>query len=122
MTNPSYLILYVNNIQQSVELYQQLLNQKVIEQSEAFALFLLESGSRLGLWRKETVVPKANVAGGSELAFELPTLDAVDQCLAAWQDLGLVILQFPQTMDFGYTFTAQDPDGHRLRVFVRDES
>lgn len=30
---------------------------------------------------------------------------------------GLPMLQTPTTMDFGYTFTATDPDGHRLRVF-----
>jgi hypothetical protein len=28
-----------------------------------------------------------------------------------------MILQPPTEMDFGRTFTAADPDGHRLRVF-----
>jgi hypothetical protein len=28
------------------------------------------------------------------------------------------ILQPPTAMDFGYTFLAADPDGHRLRVFA----
>ena len=36
----------------------------------------------------------------------------------AWAKLGLKILQEPTKMDFGYTFTAADPDGHRLRVFA----
>ena len=31
--------------------------------------------------------------------------------------LGLRIIQEPTKMDFGFTFTAADPDGHRLRVF-----
>ena len=31
---------------------------------------------------------------------------------------GLTILQAPMQMDFGTTFVATDPDGHRLRVFV----
>jgi len=30
----------------------------------------------------------------------------------------LDIIQEPVQMDFGYTFVATDPDGHRLRVFV----
>jgi len=30
---------------------------------------------------------------------------------------GLVIVQAPTEMDFGYTFVASDPDGYRLRVF-----
>jgi hypothetical protein len=27
-------------------------------------------------------------------------------------------VQSPIAMDFGFTFTAVDPDGHRLRVFA----
>jgi predicted enzyme related to lactoylglutathione lyase len=33
-------------------------------------------------------------------------------------DGGVAIAQKPVEMDFGYTFTALDPDGHRLRVFA----
>jgi hypothetical protein len=31
---------------------------------------------------------------------------------------GLPIAQAPTAMDFGPTFVALDPDGHRLRVFA----
>ena len=31
---------------------------------------------------------------------------------------GLPIVQKPTAMDFGHTFVALDPDGHRLRVFA----
>ncbi len=34
-----------------------------------------------------------------------------------WARRGLVIEQEPVTMDFGRTFVALDPDGHRLRVY-----
>lgn len=27
------------------------------------------------------------------------------------------IVQAPEAMDFGYTFSGIDPDGHRLRVY-----
>ena len=37
---------------------------------------------------------------------------------ADWKQRGLPILQEPVQMDFGHTFVAADPDGHRLRVFV----
>ena len=30
----------------------------------------------------------------------------------------LAIAQAPATLDFGHTFVALDPDGHRLRVFA----
>ena len=36
---------------------------------------------------------------------------------ADWKDKGALILKAPETMDFGLTFLAADPDGHRLRVF-----
>jgi len=45
----------------------------------------------------------------------------VDALHADWRERGLAILQDPQMLDFGYTFTAADPDGHRLRVFARGE-
>ena len=34
---------------------------------------------------------------------------------------GVKILQPPTDMDFGRTFVALDPDGHRLRVFAAAE-
>jgi hypothetical protein len=37
---------------------------------------------------------------------------------ADWIACGLRIVQEPVDLDFGYTFTALDPDGHRLRVFA----
>ena len=42
---------------------------------------------------------------------------AVDATHADWKERGLPILQSPTEMDFGRTFVAGDPDGHRLRVF-----
>ncbi len=38
-------------------------------------------------------------------------------------DRGLTIAQAPSDMDFGRTFVALDPDGHRLRVYwLSDEA
>lgn len=34
------------------------------------------------------------------------------------RERGLSIAQAPVAMDFGMTFVALDPDGHRLRVFA----
>jgi len=39
----------------------------------------------------------------------------------SWGDKGLRVMQAPVQMDFGFTFVALDPDGHRLRVFSRSE-
>ena len=55
--------------------------------------------------------------GGSEIGFPVDSDAAVHSTRDAWANLGLKILQEPTKMDFGLTFTAADPDGHRLRVF-----
>ena len=77
-------------------------------------MFALDSGVMLGLWSRHTVEPAATPAGGSEIAV---TVEDVDAVYADWSARGLPIVQEPTDMDFGRTFVALDPDGHRLRVF-----
>jgi predicted enzyme related to lactoylglutathione lyase len=48
----------------------------------------------------------------------VPDAAAVDATHARWAQRGVAILQSPTAMSFGRTFTAADPDGHRLRVFA----
>ena len=43
--------------------------------------------------------------------------DFVDKVVPELQARGLTIAQPPTDMEFGRTFTALDPDGHRLRVY-----
>ena len=49
------------------------------------------------------------------------TLSGLSGSLADWRAQGLRILQSITDMDFGRTFVALDPDGHRLRAYVRTE-
>jgi predicted enzyme related to lactoylglutathione lyase len=72
----------------------------------------------LGLWSKHSVEPAATPPGGHEVAFTVPDADAVIATFADWEKRGLKIAQAPTAMDFGHTFVALDPDGHRLRVFA----
>ncbi|MBC7860514.1 MAG: drug:proton antiporter, partial [Burkholderiaceae bacterium] len=51
-------------------------------------------------------------------AFALADADAVRARHADWARRGLAIIQTPIELDFGHTFVALDPDGHRLRVFA----
>lgn len=65
------------------------------------------------------VEPAATAAGGGgEIAFSVSSRDVVGNLFTDWTQRGLVIEQEPTDMDFGYTFVALDPDGHRLRVFA----
>lgn len=43
---------------------------------------------------------------------------ALDAMHADWTAHGLTFAQAPVRKEFGYTFVALDPDGHRLRVYV----
>jgi predicted enzyme related to lactoylglutathione lyase len=77
------------------------------------------SGIKLGLWTRDTVEPKVAAAnGGCELAFPVSDNAAVDQTHVDWRERGLKVAQPPTDMEFGRTFVALDPDGHRLRVFA----
>jgi predicted enzyme related to lactoylglutathione lyase len=114
MPEPSLVILYVDSPAASAAFYADLFGRRPVEASATFAMFALPSGFSLGLWSRHTVEPPAQAAGGgTELAF---TVDDVDAVHADWRGRGLPIAQPPVEMDFGRTFVALDPDGHRLRV------
>lgn len=118
MLDPNFIILYVDSPAKSAAFYADLLGRAPVESSPTFVMFALESGVMLGLWARHTVVPVAQTAGGSELAFTVDNRAAVDAMHADWRKRGLSIAQAPVEMDFGMTFVALDPDGHRLRVFA----
>ncbi|KAA3503108.1 drug:proton antiporter [Rhizobium rhizogenes] len=119
MTHPDFTILYVDNPPASTEFYKTLLGTEPVEASPTFSLFILQNGMKLGLWSRHTVEPKASVTGGGgELAFRVGNDAQVDETFAGWQARGVPMLQQPAKMEFGYTFTAADPDNHRLRVYA----
>lgn len=119
MTHPDFTILYVDNPPASTEFYKALLGTEPVESSPTFSLFVLQNGMKLGLWSRHTVEPKASVTGGGgELAFRVENDAQVDETFAGWQAKGVPMLQQPAKMEFGYTFTATDPDNHRLRVYA----
>ena len=117
MQAPSFILLYVENPPVSAAFYEKLLGKPPVESSTNFALFILDGGLKLGLWRESDVAPKPTAqAGAVELLFSFQANDAVDALCRDWRGRGLPIAQEPTTMDFGYTFVALDPDGHRLRA------
>ncbi len=119
MSLPNFLILYVASPANSSQFYADLLKIKPIESSPTFALLPLANGMMLGLWSRESVEPGVTVEPGcAELAFTLENDASVDRCHADWASKGIAIAQAPKHLDFGYTFTGFDPDGHRLRVFA----
>ena len=119
MPNFNFVLLYVDSPADSAKFYTDLLEAPILEQSPTFAMLPLREGVMLGLWSRHTVEPKpAALAGASEVAFTVADPAAVKKVHADWSKRGLRVLQAPTAMDFGTTFVALDPDGHRLRVFA----
>jgi len=119
MPSLSLVILYVDNPTASAAFYADLLGQPPIEASPTFAMFKMPSSISIGLWSRHTVEPAAAASGGGgELAFVADDVDAIH---ADWAGRGMPIAQPPTEMDFGRSFVALDPDGHRLRVFAPAE-
>jgi catechol 2,3-dioxygenase-like lactoylglutathione lyase family enzyme len=115
----NFVILYVDSPAASSDFYADLLGVAPVEASPAFAMFAMASGVKLGLWSRYTVEPAASESvGGGEIVFTVADLDSVRAVHADWSKRGLKIAQPPTAMDFGHTFVALDPDGHRLRVFA----
>lgn len=121
MINPSlgFVLLFVENPIKSAEFYGKIFDSKPVELSPTFALFALKNHVMLGLWSYQTAEPKpTGKPGASEIAFAHEQVDAL---YAEWEKLGISMAQVPTDMDFGRTFVALDPDGHRIRIYKLHE-
>lgn len=119
MHHPSYTLLYVDDSLASARFYADLLDCQPLDSRPGFALFALRSGMMLGLWSRSTVQPPPAAApGGMELGMRVDSPAEVDAIHARWAASGVSILQAPTLQSFGHAFLAQDPDGHRLRVYA----
>lgn len=124
MNLSNFNILYVSNVQQSVDFYQTVFNQAPVNASNAFAMFAEKSGLKLGLWDWQCVDPKLSTLnpGSMEMALEVNNITALNNTLTEWKNLNIPIIQEITDMSFGTTFTALDPDGHRLRIFCYEKA
>ena len=115
---PHFVLLYVEEPQKSADFYARLLDRQPLDSSPNFVMFALAPDLRLGLWARRDVEPAPLGAGDTgELAMAVGSNEEVEALCAEQRRKGVTILQEPVTMDFGRTFLAADPDGHRLRVF-----
>ncbi len=113
--NLGFILLFVKNPIESGQFYTKLLGLESIEQSPTFVSFILPNGVLLGLWSRFTAEPTVQAsAGASEICF---STDDVDALYDEWGKKGITIIQKPSDLDFGRTFVAIDPDGHRIRVY-----
>jgi predicted enzyme related to lactoylglutathione lyase len=118
MADISFILLYVEDVAASEAFYAKILGRPALDSSPTFAMLPAAPGVRLGLWRRDDVAPPAGAPGGGEIAIMAESEADVAVTIARWRAFGAEIAQPPMQMDFGFTATALDPDGHRLRVFA----
>ncbi|WP_062207125.1 VOC family protein [Aureimonas sp. AU12] len=119
MAGSNTILLYVTNTATSARFYARLLGLEPVEASPTFVLFVLPSGLPMGLWETTGVQPApASAGGGCEIGFKVESPEAVDATHADWQGKDAAIAMAPTDLDFGRSFVALDPDGHRLRVYA----
>ena len=121
MRTLNYLLLAVADPAKSAAFYTKLLGVSPVENSPTFVLYVLANGVKIGLWIADEIEPAPKPAGGVEISFTEDSKDAVLATYEDWKAAGAKIMQEPTQMDFGFTFVAEDLDGHRLRPFVLAE-
>lgn len=122
MAQANLIIFYVADPLASVGFYRKLLDREPLVSFPTFSSFELQDGFVLGLWAQDTVAPEPSKIGNRcELAFMVEDEAAVRAHYENWKGAGLAIVQELTKMDFGPTFVALDPDGHRLRVCLFDD-
>lgn len=116
MLEPTVIVFYVDKPAISSRFYQDLLGIQPKEHSSTYTSFKLSNGMVIGL--KDKYAQQLNITGngGCELAFTAGNHKQVDELFLAWQQKGINVIEPPTMVIFGYTFTAIDPDGNRLRV------
>lgn len=118
--DPNLVLFYVSNTEDSTYFYSELLNAQPIHTEPNYVMFLLKSELRLGLWLQTSALPAPTaLGGGSELAIQVSNDQTLDELFWSYQNKNFTMIQAPTHMDFGYTFVACDPDGHRIRFFSK---
>ena len=120
MTTPHMTIHYVPDAHASAAFYARLLGVEASADGPVFASVPLADNARLAFWNRDVILPPVGESGDTgELCLYAGTPDALDAKHEAWKADGIEILQEPVDLPFGRTFTAADPDGHRIRVLYR---
>ncbi|MBS0635547.1 MAG: VOC family protein [Verrucomicrobia bacterium] len=109
------VLLFVESPQESCEFYKKLLQREPLEASPTFCLFQFDNGIQLGCWSRHTAEPKVVATPSTaEICF---SADEIDKAFEVMKKENIPMLQDITDMDFGRTFVARDPDGHRIRIY-----
>lgn len=111
------IILYVTDPNASADFYSKILGFAPADLSPGFAMFVLPSGLKLGLWIKEGVKPASEFSGcSSEIVIHTKDAETVESAHQTYLAAGISVIDPPVQREFGLSFVVADPDGHRVRV------
>ena len=120
---PNSIILYVSDVEVSTTFYREILGHGPLYTYPGFSVFKVSDDVTLGLQAADEIEPAAEpYVGGTELSLSNVERADVDRLHERWKMLGIPMVLEPTVLEFGYTFVATDPDGHRLRVCATDTS
>ncbi|WP_025739442.1 VOC family protein [Salinivibrio socompensis] len=117
-TRANLQLVYVSNIDRSVDFYKHLFQCEPVFISPRYVAFpASEQGDALfALWTGGNH-PSPSITRLSEIGIMVPTNDNVDAVFNQWSTrMELDVVQSPYEDVFGRTFVIQDPDGHLVRV------
>lgn len=115
MNREIVFIVYVTDIDRSVEFYSDLLELETDFVSPRYVTFALADGVALALWAGNSEALASATARTTEVCLNI-NRDEVMDVFQAWSDKGVDVIKEPHQDVFGTTFVVADPDGNQIRV------
>ena len=115
MNREIVFIVYVTDIDRSVEFYSDLLELETDFVSPRYVTFALADGVALALWTGNSEALASATARTTEVCLNI-NRDEVMDVFQAWSDKGVDVIKEPHQDVFGTTFVVADPDGNQIRV------
>ena len=115
MNREIVFIVYVTDIDRSVEFYSDLLELETDFVSPRYVTFALADGVALALWTGNSEVLAHAPARSTEVCLNVNGEEVMD-VFQAWTGKGVDVIKEPHQDVFGTTFVVADPDGNQIRV------
>lgn len=115
MNREIVFIIYVSDIDVSVDFYRDLLDLETAFTSPRYVTFALADSVSLALWTGNSDVLEAAGTRTTEVCLNVPADDVIPT-FERWEGKGVTVLREPYEEVFGTTFIVADPDGNFIRV------
>lgn len=115
MNREIVFIVYVSDIDTSVDFYRDLLDLETAFTSPRYVTFALADGVSLALWTGNSDALEAAGTRTTEVCLNVPADDVIPT-FESWEGKGVTVLREPYEEVFGTTFVVADPDGNFIRV------